>query len=367
MLSENRVATNAASVCALADRLLSFLRASLGARALEFQAPPTRVQGGFESLIYSFSLKGSPPEFSGPLILRLLRKLDEPDRARREALIQNTVLGLGFPAPRVLRAVTSNAELGAPFLIMEKVSGRTLAPEFEGLGIGRSRGELFRLLLGAPRMLSDAVSLMARTHAALLRLPGEELIQAFEREGLATNMITLEGRLNSLIEKTDRLAELRPAVAWLVDHRPTQPDDRAICHGDFQPFNILVAGGKVTAVLDWGNAAVGDPTMDVGASVASFVTVPLSIPAPFKLAGYVLMRVGRRAYLKAYTRLNPIPPEKLRYYEAMRCVGELRWLADGRARGDVRLGAYQSAEGLRRLTAYLRRLTEIDVRLPFTF
>jgi aminoglycoside phosphotransferase (APT) family kinase protein len=170
-----------------------------------------------------------------------------------------------------------------------------------------------------------------------------------------------------LVEKTDRLAELRPAVGWLVDHRPTEANDRAIGHGDFQPFNILVADGKVTAVLDWVNAAVGDPAMDVGASAASFVTVPLSIPAPFRLAGYARMRVARRAYLKAYTRLNPIPPEKLRYYEVMRCVGELGWLAEGTVRRDVRLGAYQSAQGVRRLTAYLRRLTELDVRLPFTF
>lgn len=355
MISEGSAATKASSDCAVADRLLSFMRASLGAPALQFEEPPTRVQGGFESLIYSFSLKdGPPPEFSGPLILRLLRKLDEPDRSRREAVIQNTVLGLGFPAARVLRTVTSAAELGAPFLIMEKVPGRTLAPEFEGLGLSRSRGELFRVLLGAPRLLSDTISLMARTQTALHRLPGEALMRAFEREGLATSMITLEGRLNSLIKKTDRLAELRPAVSWLVEHRPTEPKNRTICHGDFQPFNILIADGKVTAVLDWVNAIVGEPAMDVGASVASFVTVPLSIPAPFKLAGYALMRVERRAYLKAYTRQNPIRPERLRYYEAMRCVGELGWLADGTARGDVRLGAFQSAEGVRRLTAYLR-------------
>ncbi len=352
---------------AVALRLLDFLRASLADPALQFAQPPARVLGGFESLIYSFSLKHGRPEFGGPLILRMLRKLDDPDRARREAVVQNTVRALGFPAPLAMRAVTSTAELGAPFLIMEKASGRTLTPEVEGLGAGRSPIELVRMLLRTRRILSDSIAIMSRTQAALHRLSGDALLAAFAREGLATDMITLEGRLKLLQGRAERSAELRPAVSWLVDHRPREPAERAICHGDFQPFNILTVDGKVTAVLDWVNAAVGDPAMDVGATTASFVTIPLSIPAPFRLAGYASLRVVRRIYLKAYTRLNPIAPDKLRYYEALRCVNELSWCADRKSAADVRFSAYQSAEGVRRLSAHLRGLTGVDVRLPFTF
>jgi aminoglycoside phosphotransferase (APT) family kinase protein len=34
-------------------------------------------------------------------------------------------------------------------------------------------------------------------------------------------------------------------------------------HGDLDRRNVLVAGGRISAVLDWGSMAVGDPACDV--------------------------------------------------------------------------------------------------------
>ena len=114
-------------------RLLDFLRQRLGRSALTYATPPVELQGGFESLVYSFALGSAPPEFEGPLVLRVLRRLEDPERALREAVIHNTVAEHGFPAPRVLIAVTTSEQLGAPFLIMLRVPGTTMLTQFEGL------------------------------------------------------------------------------------------------------------------------------------------------------------------------------------------------------------------------------------------
>lgn len=62
------------------------------------------------------------------------------------------------------------------------------------------------------------------------------------------------GRARSLTEilksESSRLAELG--------------NQKILVHGDFNPTNILVDGGKITAVVDWEFAHVGTPYMDIG-------------------------------------------------------------------------------------------------------
>jgi hygromycin-B 4-O-kinase len=50
------------------------------------------------------------------------------------------------------------------------------------------------------------------------------------------------------------------AYARLIDRCP---EERALIHGDFGSNNVLADGGRVTAVLDWDQAMVGDPLHDV--------------------------------------------------------------------------------------------------------
>jgi len=50
---------------------------------------------------------------------------------------------------------------------------------------------------------------------------------------------------------------------WLGAHPPSQLDRGALCHGDAGVGNFLHEGGKVTALLDWEFAHLGDPIDDV--------------------------------------------------------------------------------------------------------
>jgi hygromycin-B 4-O-kinase len=44
------------------------------------------------------------------------------------------------------------------------------------------------------------------------------------------------------------------------------PEERSLIHGDFGSNNVLTEGGRITAVLDWDLAMVGDPLYDVASA-----------------------------------------------------------------------------------------------------
>ena len=64
-----------------------------------------------------------------------------------------------------------------------------------------------------------------------------------------------------------------PAVVevgeWLAANLP-EPAPLAVVHGDYRLGNMMVAGSRIVAVLDWEMGAVGDPRADVGYLLATY-------------------------------------------------------------------------------------------------
>lgn len=56
---------------------------------------------------------------------------------------------------------------------------------------------------------------------------------------------------------------LRDAQAATDELTTKTYEQRHLIHGDYQPYNILVEGGVVRAVLDWGNVKYGDFAYDI--------------------------------------------------------------------------------------------------------
>lgn len=55
------------------------------------------------------------------------------------------------------------------------------------------------------------------------------------------------------------------AVREVIEAMPALLSDRpaVVCHGDFGPQNVLVVGERITALLDFEDARLGDPLLDV--------------------------------------------------------------------------------------------------------
>jgi aminoglycoside phosphotransferase (APT) family kinase protein len=334
---------------ALADRLLGYLRGRLGAPALGYAELLVAIKGGHDTAIFAFRVAGGPAAWSGPLILRLQGGHQDPRRSLREQATQNAVADLGYPAPRVLDACADAGVLGGGFLVMERAVGRPML-DAQRTGVARA-----------------LVELQSRLHA----LPTEPFLRAVDAAG-GRALSTFDGLFAHLAARAARRAHdgLRAAMDWLLVHRPPTPARPAICHGDFHPQNVLMAGGAVTAVLDWPNAIAGDPAYDIAATRIILGLVPMSlssVPAPLRGVAHVMRVVILRRYLAGMLGRRPIAPEALAYYEAAACMRQLVriWEArlDAAERGTVP-GALDASVLGDRLVAHFARISGVRPALP---
>jgi aminoglycoside phosphotransferase (APT) family kinase protein len=342
----------------LGRRLLDYLRARLGLPRLDYSESPASVSGGFDTRVFTFRLSGAPGAYEGPLVLRLLGARDNPARALREAVTQNTLADLGYPAPRSLLAVADGAPLGGPFLVMERLPGEALTRA----GVFRMR----RILLHMQQRLHD--------------LDADVLLRALEREDLASvaaggpplgrETMTLGGQLAQLGGRVarGRLDGLAQGMAWLVEHRPAGPARPVICHGDLHPSNILVSGTVVTGVVDWPNAVVADAAYDVAATRTIMRLAPLEVQAVpgavrWLIRGLRPVMVSR--YLAGYRRRRPLDPGALAYYEALACMRQLARAYENRLRrGAGPLNPLDASSFGEALAARFHRITGTPATVP---
>jgi aminoglycoside phosphotransferase (APT) family kinase protein len=295
---------------------------------------------------------GAPPAWSGPLILRVLNPAYDPLRALKERATQNTLAALGYPVPRVLTACADRGPLGGAFLVMERAPGRPL---------------LDAQRVGASRVLAQA---QTRLHA----LDANTLLRAMDEEGRAAgggfdrHAITYEGYLAALDRRIRErpLEGLAQGMRWLFEHRPTPDASRVICHGDFHPQNLLVADGRVSAMLDWPNVVVAEPEYDVASTRAILALTPIElwpVPAALRPLVMVLRRIMVARYLSIYRRSVPLESGRLPYYEAASCMRGLVRAGEARVAGGEMNPLDASPLGAR-LAGRFTRISGVRVTLP---
>lgn len=73
--------------------------------------------------------------------------------------------------------------------------------------------------------------------------------------------------------RTDDVADMEALAAWLEGHRPAESGG-ALIHNDFKYDNFVLDPAeltRITAVLDWEMATLGDPLLDLGTSLGYWV------------------------------------------------------------------------------------------------
>jgi aminoglycoside phosphotransferase (APT) family kinase protein len=180
----------------------------------------------------------------------------------REAEIQR-LLAPWFPAvPEVLGYADDPAILGSEFYVMAHVPGLILRGDLPA-GLSLDPAEARDLALGMFDSLADL-------HSVDIVVSG---LDTFWR-GSGYVRRQVEGWSQRYrAARTDDVPAGEDVMAWLAAH---QPDDVAarMIHGDWRFDNLVVDPddlSSVRAVLDWEMATVGDPLMDLGASLAYWV------------------------------------------------------------------------------------------------
>ena len=344
--------------------LLDYLRSATACPVLAYAEAPTRMSGGYDATILRFSLQSAPDPFSGPLVLRLFQATAGAQRAPREAAVQNALAELGYPAPRVFLAEARIEPLGGPFLIMERMPGRSLGSEFEGLSI-KGLGQTLDILRQLPRIRREVLRLWDEAQTRLHTLPVSDFVDRVERAGFSGENFTFDSYFANLRASAEELGlnELHPAIDWLIVHRPRRSQTPVICHGDFQPLNILADHRRLTGVIDWVKATIADPAFDYGAALAILATVPIRVPAGLHRTLRALMNNLARTHSRRCRSLAE-SEAALRYYQIFNCAVQLVTVGRSRAQGTRAHGVYNSPVGVANLINHVHRLTGLNVSLP---
>lgn len=163
---------------------------------------------------------------------------------RKEAAVIPVAQDAGVRTPAIVEY-----DDAVPYLVQEYVPGSELAETTDAILVELGRE-------------------IARLHQVKQRdLDGVPTDTAGEDPRVLVRWLTRERYLDDsagtwLTAWFDRLAARRPAVVR-----------RTLLHGDIAPQNILVADGEFRALVDWGDAAWGDPAMEF--AKLSLVDVPL--------------------------------------------------------------------------------------------
>ena len=348
-----------------AGLLLEYLRGELG--DCDFAEPPVPLAPGNQTVVHAFRLKGLAPPLDRVLVLRLFRPGTDPLCARIEAVLQNAIAAQGFPAARAYATCEREDVLGAPFFVMERLPGAplfggSLPLEASGVPHITPRAVVrdgLRMLFRIPRVCAEAE---ARIH----ELDVSQLIAALEEAQLPWRALTLAGKLQEMsgLIETCSLRGLPEAHDWLCEHLPVQDDHRVLCHGDMQPLNLLVQGGEVVGVVDWSNALFAPPECSIGWTRATFLTLPLSLPGPLRLADRPVAHAIARAFERRYRRRRRYDREAVAYYEAFHSLLILCYIAEKYARGAYIRDAWNTRPGLDLLAAHFQAISGQKVAVP---
>ena len=187
----------------------------------------------------------------------------------REARVLSALERTDVPTPRVLASCPDEALLGVPFYVMDYVEGFVLG---DGVPAAIDGPQQRR------RVAFELVDALVEVHAVEWATIG---LEDFGRpSGYLERQVRRFGELWEH-SRTRELPAMDAVTRWLHDHLPESPP-ATLVHGDYRLGNVIyapAAPARVSAVLDWEMATIGDPLADVGYLAATY-SQPGDTPSP---------------------------------------------------------------------------------------
>jgi len=214
-----------------------------------------RTAGGLSRENWVFRARWRDP--AGSHDLPLIMRRDPPasllvTQRRDEFAVLRALESTPIAAPPVLWMDEDGSVLGSPSLIMSRMQG-----ECDPLVLTSDRPEAARLALAG-----DFLTLLVQVQEVDWRRLG--LDAALKDPGPGAGSAELdrwEGELRRVA--LEPVPEMELVLRWLRER--VRPSGRTVLvHGDFKPGNALISGGRISALLDWETAHLGDPLEDLG-------------------------------------------------------------------------------------------------------
>ncbi|WP_196073206.1 phosphotransferase family protein [Nakamurella alba] len=288
----------------------------------------TLLSGGLSqsTLLYRVTGQDGPgivvriPPAVGPL---------EPYEPEAEARLVSWLGDAGLPVPAVELIEPTGEVIGRPFFASRQVFGEVILDGAHGIGQQRRAAmaqEYLQVLAGVHAVTDDGAG---RLGWAPLKTP-TAVLDRWEKSLAATALV-----LPAYHEYIGR---------WLVDHRPPEPAHRAVVHGDYRLANVMWEGeDRISAVLDWEEAGLGDPYFDLGWTLMS----------TFGPDDEVMGLLPRAEFLDRYADLTgtPVDADRLLWWEV--AAGWSKMSMDAKAVDLIGAGQYADLRPL--LSCYTNR------------
>jgi aminoglycoside phosphotransferase (APT) family kinase protein len=239
------------------SRLGPFLNEALG-----FQGDIEVLQypSGYSNLTYMLRIGDSelvlrrPPFGSKP-------KTGHDMRREYDVL---TALQNDFPyCPKPLAFCDDEGIIGAPFYVMERIEGVIVRRDFPPQ-LSLSSGDIRDIF-------ARVVDVHVELHSVDHRSVGLETFG--KAEGYVERQIAgWSDRYRKV--RTPDVPDCDGIMTWLEANQPPDTGSGCIVHNDFRLDNLVLdphEPRRIIGVLDWEMATIGDPLMDLGASLAYWV------------------------------------------------------------------------------------------------
>jgi aminoglycoside phosphotransferase (APT) family kinase protein len=221
----------------------------------------------------------------------------------REYRLISALHPLGFPVPKPYALCSDPEVIGAVFYVMALANGRSY-PDGALAGFdATARRSMYERLVDA---LADLHNID----------PGAANLSDFGKPGNYFERQVARWTRQYRDSQTDDLPEMERLIEWLPATLPMQ-SRTSIVHGDYRIDNVLFDQGRLTAVLDWELATLGDPVADF-----SYLAMQWMMPADggAGLAGIDLAGLGIPTLdemMQRYSARSGVPvAEKLDWYFA---------------------------------------------------
>ncbi len=200
-----------------------------------------KLEGGVSAQVYALEV-ALPDDSVQKMVVRQYGAADlnaDPHIAAHEFALLRILQERGLPTPEPYYVDESCKILPSPYIVVEFIDGQVVDEPTDAVNFAWQMADV-----------------LAKIHqidagAELTFLPDQQ--QAFTKK-LALRPAQLD----------DSLSEGRIRDALAVHWPPKQQNKSVLLHGDFWPGNTMWKDGKLAGVIDWEDAATGDPLADLG-------------------------------------------------------------------------------------------------------
>jgi aminoglycoside phosphotransferase (APT) family kinase protein len=298
----------------LARALAGWLRPKLPrAEGLAVTAIPRSVATGFSSdtLLFDLAWREAGTARTRGVVVRRAplghQVFPEYDVARQFRILR-ILAGTKVPVPPAPWLEEDPGVLGAPFYVMERIDGRipTDNPPYH---VGGWTTEIAPAEREA--LWWSGIDALCAIHGLDWRALGLGFVDTpgAGDTPLGRQLDDYAGFLGWAARGRPQ-PTCEPALAWLRENRPKEPEPVGFCWGDARPGNMIFRDGRCVAVLDWEMATLGNPVQDLAWWLFLDRHHSEGLGAP-RLPGFP----GRSETIEAWERSTGLSARDLDYYE----------------------------------------------------